>query len=1410
MVAWVRGSAEQPVVVGAGVCGKLGLQPGGSVVRLLSTLFVLGACAPDVNVSPKPLEQAPRARAPFLRMGTGVFRALEGNLLLDLDAGGAHLRRSGQSATVDFSGWGRPGAIRPVTRSTPTCGEPCERLEFHHEGVVEWWVRQGPQVQQGWELSERPGGGEPLILRLSLDREAIVTPQRVDVGAWTLTGLAAWDALGQPLPAWFEPAREGVHLRVDDTGATWPITVDPLYGSARQTELSVGNSVRFGIAVAGGHDLNGDGYTDLVIGDDLADALPHDGVAGTHGLAHVFFGRAGGPLPTPTATLAGSTSAFGGFASCLTVANVNGDPWPDVVVVEPSGGDAANRVRVFHGGPGGTFDTTSDGGATTTYTGGCQVVSLNANGDVYEDVAVSTGGDIRVYHGSATGLVEPPALELTGEGVLAVFDHDGDGFDALLLSEVDGGGGAEGLVLFHDGSASGLEATPSFTLSRPGTSDFGSALGSAGDTNGDGHDDLVVSDITGNAAWVFYGTGSGLDTTSPTELVPTEDFGSWGGVVGTAGDVDNDGYDDVRISSSDLAPLRLVIHHGSAAGVSPTAAPRETLPVCRYTASTAGDLDGDNLDDVICGDYNSNRAWIYYGCADGDGDGWCADVDCDDQNAAIFPGAVEIVGDSVDQDCDGTVLCFADQDGDTYRTDETVVSTNLSCADAGEALSSAPPGDCDDTDASVRPGAGEAIGDGVDNDCDGFERCYVDGDMDGYRLNDTVDSDDLDCEDPGEAGANQRSGDCNDADAAIFPGAVELVGDEVDQDCDNSELCYVDGDRDGYRIEAMVDSNDTDCSDPGEATAATPGGDCNDLSGAINPGADERAGDHTDQNCDGMETCYADLDRDNYRTSDVITSTDTDCRDPGEAPAAMSPGDCDDGDSDVRPNAIEQAGDEVDQNCDGAELCYVDHDNDGFRTSATVPSADLDCQDSGEGLADQPGGDCDDTYAAVFPGAVELVGDGVDHDCDGTELCYADIDRDSYRTDEVIVSTDTDCFDPGEGRASTPAGDCDDSERDVHPDAAEVPGDGIDQDCDGLDVELVCLVDADGDGFPTDDTVVSDDADCDDPGELDDLGQELDCEDTDPAISPGAAETVGDGVDTNCDGTLVCFLDADEDGFHGGDTVVSTDLDCDDPMEADATGPGGDCDDTDATLFPGAVEVVADGIDQDCDGSDSTISCGADNDRDGARGEGLVVSLDADCDDPGETDPADPVVDCDDTDATVNPGAEEGVDDGIDANCDGMEACYADADGDGLRADTLVLSSSVDCSSVGVAGAGAPLDCDDHSVDADEDGLEDADEVFTWSTDPCEPDSDGDGLTDGEEVDLGTEPNLPDTDGGRVDDGAELANGTDPLDPTDDLAVVTGKDPDGCGCRSSGGLASMLWLLPLVWVRRSRGRATAH
>jgi hypothetical protein len=354
--------------------------------------------------------------------------------------------------------------------------------------------------------------------------------------------------------------------------------------------------------------------------------------------------------------------------------------------------------------------------------------------------------------------------------------------------------------------------------------------------------------------------------------------------------------------------------------------------------------------------------------------------------------------------------------------------------DADGALDGA---DCAPLDPAV-PSA-EIAADGIDQDCDGVDDCFRDGDDDGVGRLDTAPGDNLDCTDT--VGESALSTDCDDGDASIAPGAPEGLADGVDQDCDGAEACYTDADLDGAGVVLPTASADLDCADPGEATDS---GDCDDTAPDSFPGNPEIAGDGIDQDCDGVDDCYPDADLDGFGDGTALPGDDLDCADtPGEAPVA---GDCAPDDAAVSPGATEGVDDGIDQDCDGGDACYADLDGDGFG-GAIAPSADLSCAHAG--LAGVPG-DCDDGSDAAFPGAPEVTADGADQDCDGADACFEDLDGDGAGTPAVVAGDDLDCTDTaGE---STTSDDCDDTDPGAFPGAPEVAADGIDQDCDGLDL----------------------------------------------------------------------------------------------------------------------------------------------------------------------------------------------------------------------------------------------------------------------------------------------------------------------------------------------------------------------
>jgi len=339
--------------------------------------------------------------------------------------------------------------------------------------------------------------------------------------------------------------------------------------------------------------------------------------------------------------------------------------------------------------------------------------------------------------------------------------------------------------------------------------------------------------------------------------------------------------------------------------------------------------------------------------------------------------------------------------------------------------------DCNDGSASVYPGRAETVGDGVDQDCDAVDACYLDNDNDGYGISTVVAGASLSCDNDAYRAA--AAGDCNDASAAMKPGATEVPGDGQDQDCDNVDSCYQDSDNDGYGTSTVVAGLTLSCAtDANRATVST---DCNDASSGSYPGATETVADGIDQNCDSVDSCYTDADNDGYGISTVTTGLTLSCA--NDAYLASVAGDCLDSNSSIRPNATEVAGDGVDQNCDNSEICYKDADNDGYRpdSSSTVNSTNTSCNDAYEALSTDPTTDCNDSSASIHPGATETVADGIDQTCDGKELCYKDADNDGYRPDatSTVLSNDTDCSDAYEAIGTDATNDCGDSTASAKP-----------------------------------------------------------------------------------------------------------------------------------------------------------------------------------------------------------------------------------------------------------------------------------------------------------------------------------------------------------------------------------------
>ncbi len=738
----------------------------------------------------------------------------------------------------------------------------------------------------------------------------------------------------------------------------------------------------------------------------------------------------------------------------------------------------------------------------------------------------------------------------------------------------------------------------------------------------------------------------------------------------------------------------------------------------------------------------------------------------------VVPGAETCNGR--DDDCDGTVDNGFDVDNDTF----------VSCA----ACNNQPNCDCNDNDATIKPGAVELC-DTVDQNCNGqlddvpSRRCFA-------GLNVTPDTYTGTCPGPtctpkGVCMAGLQS--CSAAGAwgvcagatlpSNPPDAGELSCNALDDDCDG-----------------VVDDGNFDMDMDGQRSCA---GDCDDSDPAVRTGLPEIC-DGKDNDCDGIidgvsTACYS---------GPAATRGLGICRDgTQQCVMGMGMGTCL---GEVRPTPLPDGGVPVfvpdggandpellcnglDDDCDGIVDDGFDNDGDGVTTcqndcddndpfnhpgrAEMCDCRDNDCDtqiDEGDVCRGAPchdfdgdgftncAGDCDDSNGAIGPHVSERVGNGVDDDCDGA------IDED---TDE-----------DGDGY-STGQGDCNDRVASINPGAIEVC-DGFDNDCDGEKDEGF---DVDGD-FAT--TCAGD------------------CDDNDPARSPFRREICGNGIDENCDGRVDEDTDLDGDGVttcqgdcndfnaqvHPAAGNVSAAIEICDGQDNDCNGRAddgfdndndfvavcfGDCDDSDPTVNSNAVEIPGNNKDDDCDGF---VDEGADDrDNDG---------FSAFCGD------------CNDSNPAVHPHATE-LCDRIDNNCDAFvdsapgqpnlcAVCF-DADMDGQT------NCDGDCNDADpTIFRGAPELCDVKDNDCDGDVDLDPATGLRVCVDDGGVSLDG-GADGGEPTDAGVM-----TDGGAVDGDGGMSTGRP--------KVVT-----GCGCSGPADFAplALLGLALLSRRRRGAGRAGA-
>jgi MYXO-CTERM domain-containing protein len=847
---------------------------------------------------------------------------------------------------------------------------------------------------------------------------------------FTWKGLGAWDATGQTLDVKYVRVGERVFIEYNDQNAKYPIYIDPVATSpswSTYPDPDKGASF-FGTMVRGLGDVNGDGFTDVLVGQPR---YFNDGPNGEdnsrEGRIILYYGTSTG-LSQTAAWSYESDVAFGQLGYLIAVlGDVDGDGFADVAVSSlkaVQGNANAGTVYIFRGQVGVGLQSPTEIQSPSPATNelfGFRVRVGDYNCDGFRDIAVgsaftnASSGRVWVYYGLNGTYLTPPQI-LNGPtgsnfgGALTSGPIRGtvvgvNACDDLLVgapSFDQPGFNNQGAVYLHDGGLTGLSAAPTQSFfGSMASATLGVATVRLGDIDNDGNLDFGFGAPGQNsnqgAVLVVKGTGTGL------ELVPIVVDGLPGSRFGTeiaGGNINGDGFADLIVSARTFSNPEtnegaVIVHQYNGTSF-------DRVQILEGNQSNGGygfsihsgfDLNGDSIDDLLIGarDYPSpndptrgGAAFAHYGVAD-----------CFIDGAFVAAGDVsptnvcEVCDPSVSQTAYSPLSC---DDGDQCTTDSC--DTTLGCINA--VADNTP---CDDglfcTENEVCTAG--ACGGGTPLDCSGSPgECFEPG-----VCNEAADQCDLPTPSPaGDACGGavcQTAGTCDGA--GTCQGAAPVDCSNLDTACTVGQCNATTG-----ACEAVNVTNGTSCDDGDACTN-------NDVCGGGVCGGSAVACDDgnpcTVESCDPVLGCVSVPAADGLACDDGNACTSADSCMAGVCGGSAVT--CDDGnectvDSCDAVLGCQAAPASAGTTCDDGLFCTVNNACDGAGACVGAPR---DCSNAAatcfEGVA------CDEAADLCVPANPSASGTACGGDvcvdagtCDGNGVCSGESNVD-------CSNLDTDC-----------------------------------------------------------------------------------------------------------------------------------------------------------------------------------------------------------------------------------------------------------------------------------------------------------------------------------------------------------------------------------------------------------------
>ncbi len=863
---------------------------------------------------------------------------------------------------------------------------------------------------------------------------------RCGIYVYRFADIVAWDSSGRRLDLSVVETVNGVSFVLNRSLAVFPIYIDPDFSVEDDQFYSSDPdfSAFYAGAMSAAGDVDGDGFEDLLVGAKYDDS--------DTGVAYLYYGSGTGIDSSSELSLLPSDVDEGHLfgASVSSAGDLNGDGYADVVVGAPgynlSLTSEEGAAYIYYGSSTGlvtgveTQLMASDLPSAAAF--GERVAGVgDLDGDGYDDLAIGAPdvdgmeGVVYIYYGSASGVDTSSeailyssdyglgtSVKFFGSAVSPAGDLNADGYADMLVASRNNSSGSGGDAYVYYGSSAGLDASSELYVVTG--SGVGASLSGGHDANGDGYLDILVgapeTKLNAGAAYLYWGSAtgfSGYDLVTPATTRTNSYFGQ---SVSLVSDLNGDGIADLIAGAPEYDTSlgsyvgKAYAFYGTTTGVGPweDEISRSDAKAKDYFGTALvglGDMNGDGFGDLAVGAPLHNTslggagaAYLYFGaCSDDDLDGSCHPDDCDDFEALTYPGASEVCGDGVDNDCDGVGGEGADDDGDglTHAEELALGTSDCNSDSDGDGLDDFLESGTLGTDPLVADSDGDGLSDGEEVS-GGTDPLLADSDGDGVG-----DLEEL------ELGLDPLVAD-SDGDGLSDGRELELGTDPLVADTDGDGLD--DGEEDQAGSDPFSEDGDGDgCSDFREITelgtdpalADTDGdllGDCEELEMGLDPLSPDTDRDGI---WDGYEAGFG--------TDPLNPDTDADgALDGQEAKAGTDPLDTDTDDDGLT---------------DGAEI------ND-WNSDPLKVDTDDDLLGDGEEVAlgtsplswDTDWGNVGDGQEVLFDGTDPLDGrdDLIDSDGDG----LLDGEEDALGTDKYNPDTDGDGTLDGEDRDPLNAG----------------------------------------------------------------------------------------------------------------------------------------------------------------------------------------------------------------------------------------------------------------------------------------------------------------------------------------------------------------------------------------------------